>query len=426
MKLELLPPALLVLLSGCSSGSPSTTAGDGPTYYRDIKPLVDVKCAGCHVSGGIAPFTLGSYDEVKAQAVAMSSAVSARVMPPWPPDDACTPYVGDRSLQQDEIDTIARWAASGAPAGDPQATPVTVKNTQKTLSRVDRTLEMPVAYTPQLSPDEYRCFLVDWPETATTYVTGFGVKPGAPAIVHHVIAFLAPPSDVAMYQSLDDGEAGPGWTCFGGPGGSGQPQWLGGWAPGTLGSDFPAGTGIQVAPGSKIVIQVHYNTLTTKPEPDQTSVLVKTDPSVEKTAVVFPWTDPQWVSGKKMNIPAHTMDQSYSFGFDPTPYLGLVTSNVLAPNQPFTIHSAGLHMHTRGTHAVTRIQRGGGGDECMLDIPSWNFHWQGSYGFSQPKTVNAGDKLYLECHWNNTGDTDLNWGEGTEDEMCLGVFYATQ
>jgi hypothetical protein len=61
----------------------------------------------------------------------------------------------------------------------------------------------------------------------------------------------------------------------------------------------------------------------------------------------------------------------------------------------------------------------------MLDIASWNFHWQGSYGFSQPKTFNPGDQLYLECHWNNMGSTDKNWGETTEDEMCLSVFYAT-
>ena len=44
---------------------------------------------------------------------------------------------------------------------------------------------------------------------------------------------------------------------------------------------------------------------------------------------------------------------------------------------------------------------------------------------------NPGDKLYLECHWDNSGGNqtgapkDTLWGEGTGDEMCLGVVYIT-
>ena len=45
------------------------------------------------------------------------------------------------------------------------------------LTRVDRTLEMPGPYTVQLSPDEYRCFVLDWPETQDKYVVGFSSNP---------------------------------------------------------------------------------------------------------------------------------------------------------------------------------------------------------------------------------------------------------
>jgi hypothetical protein len=428
MKTQVLASALLVMLAGCSNAPPSSSgSADGPTYHRDVKPLVDVKCGGCHVPGGIAPFPLTSYAEVSAQAPAVSSAVAARIMPPWPPDDTCSTYVHDRSLSQDQIDTLTKWVADGSPEGDPNATAVTVADTRATLSRVDLTLTMPTAYTPQLSPDEYRCFLIDWPNPATSYVTGMGVKPGTPAIVHHVIAFLATPAQVPSYQALDATDGRPGWTCFGGPGGSGvgSAEWIGGWAPGAMGSDFPPDTGIEIPPGSKVVMQVHYNTLTTMPEPDQTSILIKTDPTVAKKAAVIPFADPAWVTKKMMDIPAHTMDATHNYAMDLTPYLSYIANGALTPNQPFTLYSAALHMHTRGTHAVTRLNRSGGAQECLLEIGNWNFHWQGSYGFTQPKTVNPGDQFYLECHWNNMGATDLNWGEGTEDEMCLGVYYAT-
>ena len=89
-------------------------------------------------------------------------------------------------------------------------------------------------------------------------------------------------------------------------------------------------------------------------------------------------------------------------------------------------------MHTLGTTAKMEIQHPDAANECVLQIDDWNFHWQGSYGFVNPKTFNPGDKLYLECHWDNSAGNqsgapkDTFWGEGTGDEMCLGGFYWTK
>ncbi|MCA3011460.1 MAG: hypothetical protein INH41_03575 [Myxococcaceae bacterium] len=49
-----------------------------------------------------------------------------------------------------------------------------------------------------------------------------------------------------------------------------------------------------------------------------------------------------------------------------------------------------------------------------------------------------GDQLKLSCSWNNTAEfqpvmngvrgppRDANWGEGTGDEMCLGILYVSE
>src|SRR4029079_3737609 len=130
---------------------------------------------------------------------------------------------------------------------------------------------------------------------------------------------------------------------------SARNSWLGAWAPGSVGSDMPPGTGLEVPAGSKVIIQVHYNTSTAKPSPDQSSVLFKTDKTVEKKAIVMPWTNPDWLGTQSMDIPAHMMDATHSFIFDPTPYMTYISGGVIANNTPFTLYSAGLHMHTRGT-----------------------------------------------------------------------------
>jgi Copper type II ascorbate-dependent monooxygenase, C-terminal domain/Copper type II ascorbate-dependent monooxygenase, N-terminal domain len=422
-------------LAGCSGDAPGSdptgtspgTGGDmALTYYKDAKPVIDAKCATCHTSSGIAPFPLTTFAEVNAQQAAIAAAVRAGTMPPWMPAKTCGTYQGDRSLTDAQKATITGWVSGGAKEGNPADAPAE-GNREVGLSRVDLTLSLPTTYTPKRSPDEYRCFIVDWPQTDTTYVTGFGVKPGVASIVHHVIAYLATPDTLAQYQALDNADPASGYECFGGPGGSEAPGgWVGAWAPGVTGSDTPPGTGIEIPKGSKIVVQMHYNTATAKAVPDRTEILLKLDPTVEKKAAVMPWANPAWVTKKTMNIPAHASDAKASWAFDPSPYLGSITNGVLNSNQPFTMYAAGLHMHTRGVTAKTAIERKDGSSDCLLDIPAWNFHWQGAYGFAQPKQVNPGDKLSLECHWNNPSDVALNWGEGTGDEMCLATYYVTQ
>lgn len=414
----------VVALAGCHSSSSSTSSA--VTYWKDVKPIADAKCAGCHGdAGGIAPFTLASYADFVAQKGQVRVAVASRIMPPWLAANGCTDYKYDRSLSDAQIKTITDWIDAGTPEGDPKDY-VAGTPPGGGLSRVDVSASIPEPYHPTMAPDEYRCFLVDWPETTTKFVSGFRANPGNKAIVHHVIAFLAQPSEVASYQQLDASDPAPGWLCFGGPGGNSQ-QWVGAWAPGSLGSDYPAGTGLRIEPGSKIVLQVHYNLTNDDGQPDQTSIDFKVDDSVQKEALIQPWANPAWIQQKTMVIPAGASDQMYNWTFDPSPYWGYITKNVLMSNQPVTMWTAALHMHTRGTHAELDILHGDGTKDCMLDIPRWDFHWQGSYEFTQPKTYNPGDQLYLECHWDNADSTmERNWGEGTADEMCLGAFYVTQ
>jgi hypothetical protein len=62
--------------------------------------------------------------------------------------------------------------------------------------------------------------------------------------------------------------------------------------------------------------------------------------------------------------------------------------------------------------------------QILLDIPAWDFHWQGSYLYETPIPVRAGDAVRISCVWDNTQETPpryILWGEGTQDEMCLGA-----
>ena len=83
------------------------------------------------------------------------------------------------------------------------------------------------------------------------------------------------------------------------------------------------------------------------------------------------------------------------------------------------------------------VQRGriatDGTEECLLDIPDWDFQWQLQY-FLEPGTyavVEPGESVRLECTYDNSAANqpvvdgvqqeprNVQWGEGTFDEMCL-------
>ena len=65
----------LLLAVICSIGAAALVARAGgtststaPTYYRDVAPILDSKCASCHRLGGIAPFALTSAADARSHA----------------------------------------------------------------------------------------------------------------------------------------------------------------------------------------------------------------------------------------------------------------------------------------------------------------------------------------------------------------------
>lgn len=394
----------------------------GVTYYQHAKPVIDAKCVRCHVEGTVAPFALNSYELSKKWMKHAMPYIQANTMPPWKFDKGCNEYQGDYSVTDSEKQMLSAWLEGGLLEGDRKSEAPALDIGDKGLSRVDVTLQLPEPYLPTEHPDHYRCFPVKWDEPERSFMTGFRAVPGNPKIVHHVEVYHVTARDAATIQRLDDEDPGPGYTCFGGPGaGDGT---IGGWAPGSPGYDYPDGIGIAIDPGAVIVVQVHYNSPEGTTEPDRTKVELKVDKDVTPGGYDF-WTNVGWSAFRQMSIKAGNPAANFTWPGDPT---------TLAGGKPILVYTAALHMHNLGHTGYMKVKHQDGSEECLLQISDWDFHWQGGVRLKKPIAVNVGDQVEVSCTFDNSqanqpvgadgtqqAPRDVNWGENTSDEMCLGI-----
>jgi hypothetical protein len=411
--LALLP--LAVISSGCEGPTGIGVGGSGPeggpTWAEDVAPILMDNCARCHREGGIAPFSIVTYEEAKSLAGAIKGSTQARTMPPENLDNSgdCNTYADARWLTDEQIATLAAWADNGAPEGDAAKAPPPPPPPGEVLGK-SLTIDMGVSYTPNASvTDDYRCFIVDPGLTKDQFLTAYQVKPGEPRVVHHLILF-AIFSDAAEQEAtaLDAADPAPGYTCYGGSGVSSS-RFVAGWAPGADATYHPAGTGIRLQANRRLVMQIHYN-LANGSFPDRTTIDLALKDSVAKEASITR------VAAKGINLP-------------PGQPLVSVTgqTNVPANKGTLTIYGVAPHMHGRGKTQDAWYEGPDGTKTCLSKVTDWNFHWQRFANYAAPLTLKAGGTLGVTCGYDTSHDTKtVVGGEGSDDEMCIDFMYVTQ
>ena len=359
-------------------------------------------------------------------------------------------------------------ASPETPAETPTASPDTITAQEEGIV----TLALAQPYEPSAEAggtDDYRCFLIDLDLPEDRYITGVRFAPGNPAVVHHAIVYRVDPEQVAAAEQVDAGDDGQGWSCFGGPGipapssGSGGSAvdslggsaWLAAWAPGGREARYPEGTGVLVESGSQAALQIHYN-LRGGQGPDLTEVYLRTEPASKNLVDLATYLLPAPVelpclpgeSGPLCDREASITDVIQRFGGESLrtiwglqficggdlvePKAGSTTSCDHKARSDMTIYAAAGHMHLLGRSISIEVNPDTDAANRVLDIETWDFDNQARSWLPEPLEVSRGDVLRVTCtHDANLRNTlpalaDLppryvTWGEGTTDEMCLGL-----
>src|SRR6516164_4224541 len=166
-------------------------AADSPslTFNKDVLPILQKNCQTCHRPGQVAPMSFLSYQDARPWAKAMKTAVASRKMPPWFADPQAGHFLNDRSLKQSDIDTISKWADSGATEGDPKDAPLPVKWPEGWQIQPDIIVEGPTTNVPAHTKND----VVEWMSVTVptgfkedTWITSVQIKPQYPAVAHQI------------------------------------------------------------------------------------------------------------------------------------------------------------------------------------------------------------------------------------------------
>ena len=244
------------------------------------------------------------------------------------------------------------------------------------------------------------------------FITEIEVIPGNRNIVHHVLVF----EDTSSIPSqLDANDPEPGYINFGGTG-SATSNLIGIWVPGQSTYRLPAGLGIKLPAQTNIVVQIHYPGGILS-QTDSTKILFKLTSSPLRNVSIDPPLNHFNLTNGPLYIPANTTRTFYSL--DTIPY-------------QLSVLSVGPHMHLIGKSIMAYGVTPANDTIPFINIPSWDFHWQGLYSFQQVLRLHAGTVLHSTAFYDNTAANPNNpnnppqpvyLGEATTDEMML-VYFA--
>lgn len=391
-------------------------AQSAPNWSEHVAPIIYKSCTPCHSSGGIAPFALSNYQEVKYLGNAVVSATQARRMPPYPASLEKNRYAHENVLSAYEIDVIKRWNENKHPQGDTTKEPKKpVLNSNSDLPRVDVTYKM-TPYLVKTNSDVYRCFAIPSNLFSDKMIKGMEVIPGNRKVVHHVLVF----QDTSQKPlQLDNADPEPGYKAFGSTG-SASSTLLGMYVPGQSPFLYPSNFAARLKKNSVIVLQIHYPPGINEIWDSTKLNLMLEDPSNQREVFVqspLNFQSPSLVNGP-LYIEANAIKTFYNRFVMPAK----ISLLAVAP-----------HMHLLGDTIKSSLINGTD-TTPIIDIPKWDFHWQMAYQFRKPIVADKGsvlwgkatyDNTYANPHNPNVPPRDVRAGEGTADEMFLIYFWYT-
>ncbi|HEY7172018.1 MAG TPA: hypothetical protein VH417_14305 [Vicinamibacterales bacterium] len=378
-----------------------------PTFSKDVAPIFQDKCEACHRPDSIAPMSLRTYAEVRPWVRSIRARVAERQMPPWHLDKTVgiQKFKNDRSLSDDQIDTILRWADAGAPQGDPKQMPAPKTWPEDQgwnfaalfgQKEPDLVIESYSFTMPAVSQDAWDKRVTPTGITEPRWVRAIELRPKTlkgRRITHHAIAYLE-----------QDDPSAPAAMSF-------LPTPFVEWAVGKQGEMMRPDTGKLLLPGSKFHWDIHYS---------------QAGEEITNSVQVGIYFYPKGQEPKYRNT--LTLVPAALGTLDLRPNQVTVSEGYTPLRENARIESFQAHMHLRGKAMMMEAIYPSGQKQVLSLVSDYNFNWHTTYVYADDVAplLPKGTILKVTAWHDNTAAKKSNpdptqwvgWGDRTVDEMA--------
>lgn len=383
-------------------------AGAPVTFYKDVLPILQDNCQGCHRPGEVAPMSLMTYAEARPWARAIKNAVATGKMPPWFATEGH--FKNDKRLSPQAIQTLVAWADQGAPEGDPKEAPPARAFHNGWNIQPDIVVEMPKPFRlPATGTINYKYVLVKTNFDRDLWVTAAEMRPGNPEVLHHGKVWVRPPGSRWMQNAVPN-EAYENETqheFIGANFPEDGNDILGKFNPGLGAQNFAIEGAAKFIPkGSDLIFELHYTTTGRAPTED-----------ASKVGLVLAKEPPQ------RRYYFHAGPAAFNLAIPPRDSNAEVVSELTVDQEAKLVY-AQPHMHLRGKDFELRLIYPSGEAQTVLK-GIWNFEWQQGYEFAKPILLPKGTRMLAITHFDNSANNRFNpdpnarvvWGPQNWDEM---------
>lgn len=385
-----------------------------PTFGKEVWPILEKHCVGCHQPGEIAPMSFTSYKLARPWARSMREAVLSYAMPPWSAmHNPAHPFRDERRLSQSEIDSLVAWVDTGAHEGNTPVkfTPVQHEQGWK-LGKPNLVVKVPGFSVPKEGVLPYSFVIFSGLFPRDTWVRAAEWRIENRRVIHHINAFVRSPGS----SFLADFPVGPIFVPTLAQRGNRRTgerlfdrrQLLLGYEPGYVPMPWLDDGAKLIKAGSDVVFEMHYT-------PNGAAV---TDNS--ELALFFTSQAPAY----RILAVDTLRDLDLAIPPDDRDY---VSHASMALAQSARLLSIQPHMHLRGKSMSVRAVYPNGKEDTLLNVPKYDFHWQTTYVFQDPVTLPKGTRLESVASYDNSANNKFNpdpsstvhWGDQTTDEMHI-------
>ena len=163
-----------------------------PTFSEDIAPVIFKNCSPCHHHEGAGPFSLLTYKEVLKKTKTILKVTQSHYMPPWPADASYSHFIGERVLNENEIELIKRWIENDCPPGDSlHLPPKPIFPQGSMLGKPDLVVKMREPFLIKGdNKDRFMVIKIPYEIANDTFIRAIEFVPGNRKLLHHMNGHL--------------------------------------------------------------------------------------------------------------------------------------------------------------------------------------------------------------------------------------------